>query len=778
MQLIIVESPSKAKTIEKYLGGKFKVDASGGHVRDLPEKRLGVNIAKNYEPNYVISADKKPVIKRLKEKVEKADKIYLATDPDREGEAISWHLQEVLGLKDKAQRIEFNEISEKAVKEALKNPREINYNLVDSQQARRVLDRLVGYKLSPLLCKRIQNGLSAGRVQSVALRIIVDKEREIRAFVPAEYWNLTATLSDGHHKPFTAYLAEKDGKKFKPANQAEADEVENAIKAANGAFAVKQVKKTDTKSHALPPFTTSTMQQDASAKLNMSSPMCMQVAQHLYEGIETQEGHLALVTYIRTDSVRISAESQARAREYIAEKYGDEYVPEKPNFYKSKKNAQDAHEAIRPIDLSMTPEKVKPLLDRNHYNLYKLIYERFIASQMSEAKYNYVTIDSVCGDYTFRTNGRTVVFKGYTAVYDDYKANQETEDGEIVKVIPPVKEGDGLKAENVSKEQKFTKPPVRFTDASLVRIMEEKGIGRPSTYATIISVLSKRKYTVKENKYIVPTEIAFRITDMLVKYFPDIMDVSFTAGMEDKLDDIEKGGQDWHKIIADFYPPFAEKLAFAATDGDEITDIVCEKCGAPMIRKNGRYGKFLACSNYPECSNIKSEKEEVSDVKCDKCGAMMVYKTGKYGRFLACPNYPECTNVKPIDEETTTEKCEKCGGDMVVKKGRFGKYLQCTVCKATKSLTEKAGVCPQCGNPTQKMTSKSGKIFYGCSNYPACNFMSWDMPTGEHCPKCGSYIVLTKDGKTRKCSNKECDYSDKPKKTKKADKTAETTKAE
>ena len=778
MQLIIVESPSKAKTIEKYLGGKYKVDASGGHVRDLPEKRLGVNIAKNYEPNYVISADKKPVIKRLKEKVEKADKIYLATDPDREGEAISWHLQEVLGLKDKAQRIEFNEISEKAVKEALKNPREINYNLVDSQQARRVLDRLVGYKLSPLLCKRIQNGLSAGRVQSVALRIIVDKEREIRAFVPAEYWNLTATLSDGHHKPFTAYLAEKDGKKFKPANQAEADEVENAIKAANGAFAVKQVKKTDTKSHALPPFTTSTMQQDASAKLNMSSPMCMQVAQHLYEGIETQEGHLALVTYIRTDSARISAESQARAREYIAEKYGDEYVPEKPNFYKSKKNAQDAHEAIRPIDLSMTPEKVKPLLDRNHYNLYKLIYERFIASQMSEAKYNYVTIDSVCGDYTFRTNGRTVVFKGYTAVYDDYKANQETEDGEIVKVIPPVKEGDGLKAENVSKEQKFTKPPVRFTDASLVRIMEEKGIGRPSTYATIISVLSKRKYTVKENKYIVPTEIAFRITDMLVKYFPDIMDVSFTAGMEDKLDDIEKGGQDWHKIIADFYPPFAEKLAFAATDGDEITDIVCEKCGAPMIRKNGRYGKFLACSNYPECSNIKSEKEEVSDVKCDKCGAMMVYKTGKYGRFLACPNYPECTNVKPIDEETTTEKCEKCGGDMVVKKGRFGKYLQCTVCKATKSLTEKAGVCPQCGNPTQKMTSKSGKVFYGCSNYPACNFMSWDMPTGEHCPKCGSYIVLTKDGKTRKCSNKECDYSDKPKKTKKADKTAETTKAE
>ena len=487
----------------------------------------------------------------------------------------------------------------------------------------------------------------------------------------------------------------------------------------------------------------------------------MQVAQHLYEGIETSEGHLALVTYIRTDSVRISAESQATAREYIKEKYGEEYVPAKPNFYKSKKNAQDAHEAIRPIDLTLTPEKVKPLLDRNHYNLYKLIYERFIASQMSEAKYNFVTIDTAVGDYTFKTSGRTVAFKGYTAVYDDYRANENNEDGEMVKVIPNVSEGDVLKAEKIDKEQKFTKPPVRFTDASLVRIMEEKGIGRPSTYATIISVLSKRKYTVKEGKYIVPTDIAFRITDMLVKYFPDVMDVSFTADMEDKLDDIENGGKDWHKLIAEFYPPFAEKLAFAATDGDEVTDILCEKCGSPMIRKNGRYGKFLACSKYPECSNIKSEQEEVSDVKCDKCGALMVYKTGKYGKFLACPNYPECTNVKPLDEETTTEKCEKCGGDMVVKKGRFGKYLQCVACKATKSMTEKAGVCPQCGSPTQKMLSKSGKTFYGCSKYPECNFMSWDMPTGEHCPKCGSYLVLAKDGKTKKCSNKECDYGNK-----------------
>lgn len=767
MQLIIVESPSKAKTIEKYLGGKYKVDASGGHVRDLPEKRLGVNVAKNYEPNYVVSADKKPIVKRLKEKAEKADKVYLATDPDREGEAISWHLSEALGLDGKARRIEFNEISEKAVKEALKNPRDINYNLVDSQQARRVLDRLVGYKLSPLLCKRIQNGLSAGRVQSVALRIIVDKEREIRAFVPTEYWNASVTLSGGKNKPFNAFLIEKGGEKFKPSNETEATAVEKALNDNGGKFVVKQIKRTDTKSHALPPFTTSTMQQDASAKLNMSSPMCMQVAQHLYEGIETTEGHLALITYIRTDSVRISAESQAAAREFIKEKYGEEYLPVKPNFYKSKKNAQDAHEAIRPIDLSVTPEKVKPLLDKNHYNLYKLVYERFVASQMSEAKYNYVTIDSACGDYLFRTSGRTVVFKGYTAVYDDYRAASES-DSEIVKVIPSVEEGDCLEMTKMTKEQKFTKPPVRFTDASLVKIMEEKGIGRPSTYATIISVLSKRKYTTKEGKYIAPTEIAFKMTDMLSKYFPDVMDVSFTADMEDKLDDIENGGKDWRKLIADFYPPFAEKLAFAATDGDETTDVLCEKCGSPMIRKNGRYGKFLACSKYPECSNIKSEQEEVSDVKCDKCGAMMVYKTGRYGKFLACPNYPDCSNVKPLDEESTDEKCEKCGGAMVVKKGRFGKYEQCSVCKATKSLAEKAGVCPQCGSPTQKMMSKKGKNFYGCSKYPECNFMSWDMPTGELCPKCGGYIVLAKDGKAKKCSNKECDYGDKPqKKTKK-----------
>ena len=762
MQLIIVESPSKAKTIEKYLGGKYKVDASGGHVRDLPEKRLGVNVANNFEPNYVVSADKKAVIKRLKEKAEKADKVYLATDPDREGEAISWHLSEVLGLKDNARRIEFNEISERAVKEALKNPRGINYNLVDSQQARRVLDRLVGYKLSPLLCKRIKNGLSAGRVQSVALKIIVDREREIKAFIPVEYWNLRAALKGKDGKEFTALLVGKDKKKFKPCDEAEAETVKAAIKAAGAT--VSEVKKSVTKSYALPPFTTSTMQQDASAKLNMSSPMCMQVAQHLYEGVETANGHLALVTYIRTDSVRVSAAAQQEAREFIKEKYGEEFVPEKPNVYKSKKNAQDAHEAIRPIDINLTPAIAKTLLDRNHYNLYKLIYERFLASQMAEAKYNSEQITIRSGDYVLKASGRTTLFKGFTAVYEDYRVNDADEDTENVKVIPDLTEGEKLELLDVNGEQKFTKPPVRFTDASLVRIMEEKGIGRPSTYATIISVLTKRKYTVKEGKNIVPTEIAFEMTDMLTKYFADIMDVSFTANMEDRLDDIENGGKDWHKIIADFYPHFHDQLTFASTDGDELTDIKCEKCGAPMIRKNGRYGKFLACSRYPECSSIKGESEEVSDVKCEKCGAMMVYKTGRYGKFLTCPNYPDCMNIKPLDEEATDVKCEKCGGDMVIKKGKFGKYMQCKACKATKSLAEKAGVCPRCGKPAQKLIAKSGRTYYGCSGYPDCTFMSWDMPTGETCPKCGGFIVLSKDGKTKKCAEKGCNYSEKVKK--------------
>ncbi len=766
MDLIIVESPSKAKTISKYLKGKFKVDASGGHVRDLPEKTLGVKITAGFEPKYEITPNKKEVIKRLAAEAKKCGKVYLATDPDREGEAISWHLQTVLELDENgANRIEFNEISPAAVQNALKNPRKININLVDAQQARRVLDRLVGYKLSPLLNNRIQNGLSAGRVQSVALRLIVDREREISAFKPDGYWMFNAFLQDKEKKysPFKAvYQFKKNGQTL-PAELA--DEIEEKVKAGN--FVISKVKKGVTKQHAPAPFTTSSLQQDASNKFGMTSPETMLVAQHLYEGMDVGGDHIALITYIRTDSVRVAKEAQDNAFEFIKNNYGAEYAPEKPNFYATKKGAQDAHEAIRPINLAVTPASVKGSLDKKHYNVYKLIYDRFIASQMAEAQYNSMQIEAESGGYTFKASGKALLFSGWTAAYQEPSKDKDDEE-ESSKLLPPLNEGDELDLNELTKEQKFTRPPLRYTDASLVKTMEEKGIGRPSTYASIISVLTKRKYVEKDGKYMAPTEIAYKITDMLVKYFTDIMDVGFTAHMEESLDKIEDGGVDWHKIIADFYPGFAEQLKTASTDGDEITDIMCEKCGSPMLRRTGKYGKYLACSNYPACSNIVSESEvEISEVRCPKCGANMVVKSGKYGKFLACPNYPECSSILPIDAETTEEKCLECGAFMVLKHGRYGKYLECPKCgsrhpqsgSGLQSDAEKVeGKCPDCSKPMRRMRSKSGKIYYGCTGYPECKFLSWDVPTGDKCPKCGKFLI--KKGNKIKCSDKDCDYSE------------------
>ena len=654
MDLIIVESPSKAKTISKYLKGKFRVDASGGHVRDLPEKTLGVKVTENFEPHYEITANKKDVIKRLTDEAKRAERVYLATDPDREGEAISWHLQTVLGMDpDGAHRVEFNEISPKAVQNALKSPRKIDYNLVDAQQARRVLDRLVGYKLSPFLNNRIQDGLSAGRVQSVALRLIVDREREITAFKPDEYYTFSAQLRDldAQYAAFKAvYQLKKNGVSI-PAETAEQAEAE--IKA--GSFVVTKVKNGVSKQHAPAPFTTSSLQQDASNKFGMSSPETMLVAQHLYEGMDVGGDHIALITYIRTDSVRVAVEAQKSALEFIENKFGKEYVPEKPNFYATKKGAQDAHEAIRPINLEVTPASVKGYLDKKHYNIYKLIYDRFVASQMAEAQYNSMQVEATSAGYVFKASGKAVLFAGFTAAYSVAQAgdNDEEESG---KLLPPLTEGQALNLVSIAKEQKFTRPPLRYTDASLVKAMDERGIGRPSTYASIISVLTKRKYVEKDGKYMVPTEVAYKITDILVHYFTDIMDVDFTAKMEEELDKIEEGGVDWHKIISDFYPAFAEKLRTAACDGDEETDIKCEKCGSAMIRRIGKYGKYLACSNYPKCSNIVSESEvEISDVRCPKCGANMVVKSGKFGKFLACPNYPECSAILPIDVKLTEE---------------------------------------------------------------------------------------------------------------------------
>ncbi len=713
MQLIIVESPHKAKTIEKFLKGDYKVDASKGHVRDLPVNYMGISIANNFEPHYVIAPEKKQDIKRLETLAKKADKVYLATDPDREGEAISWHLAEVLGLEEDAlNRIEFNEISEKAVKNALANPRKIDKNLVDAQQARRVLDRIVGYSISPAASSRLNENLSAGRVQSVALKMVVDREREIMNFKPQEYWNLKAEVQPNGKSAFKVLLVEKGGKKYKPSSQEEADGVESVLK--NAQFFVKSVKKAVQKSHAPAPYITSTLQQDGSIRLNLTAPQVMQIAQRLYEGVETPKGNVALITYMRTDSVRISAEAQKDAREFIEKTYGSEFVPSKPNIYRSKKDAQDAHEAIRPIDINKTPESVQGILDKNQFKLYKLIYERFIASQMAEAKYDSVSVDVVADEYTFKTSGKTLLFKGYLAVYDDTKKEEDEEGGNAL--LPVLSDGELLNLLKLNKEQKFTKPPVRYTEASLIKSMEDKGIGRPSTYATIMAKLSdkKREYVRKEKKYLVPNDISYDLIDFLVKYFTDIMEISFTARMETALDDIGEGGKDWHKLIADFYTPFNKRLQNA-----KLTEVLCEKCGAPMIINSGRYGNYYACSNYPACQNIKAVNEKVTiptDKICPKCGGMMVEREGKFGKFLACSNYPTC--------------------------------------KHTVSMTESVGVCPECGRETKKMTSRGGKTFYGCSGYPNCKFMSWDIPTGKKCEECGHYLIEV-DGVV-KCSNKKC----------------------
>ena len=751
MDLIIVESPSKAKTISKYLKGKYRVDASAGHIRDLPVHSLGVDVKNNFEPKYVESEDKQDVIRRLKDATRKADRVYLATDPDREGEAISWHLQTVLGLDSEGEnRIEFNEVSQRAIEAALKKPRKINYNLVDAQQARRVLDRLVGYKLSDVLNRKIvddtvqgNRSLSGGRVQSVALRLIVEREREIMAFKPEEYWNLTAELQDlrKEHAAFKALLEKKGTKKYKPSSAEETEAVLAAL--AQGEFKVAKLKKTVAKSHAPAPFTTSSLQQDASTKLGFSAPETMSLAQHLYEGIATENGdHIAFITYMRTDSVRVSKEAQEKALERIREVYGEEYAPEKPNYYATKKGAQDAHEAIRPNDLSMTPEKAKKLLDRKHYALYKLVYERFLASQMSEARYNSTQMEIENSSYVFKASGKVLLFAGFTAVYQDVSAKKDEDDEtSLAKLLPDLKEGDILDLISMNKEQKFTKPPLRYTDASLVKAMEEKGIGRPSTYATIISKLNQ-KYVTKEGKYMLPSAVAYEVVDMLVKCFTDVMDVGFTAGMETKLDDIEEGGVDWHNVIANFYPGFERNLRGAASYGDELTEEVCGKCGHFMIRRTGKFGKYLACSNYPECHNILSDaEEEISAVHCPKCGENMIVKRGKFGKFLACPSYPSCKSTLPVPEENDVKT---------------------------------VGKCPECGNAMSERKSKRGKVYYSCTGYPGCKFMSWDIPTGERCEKCGEPLVQTARGKV-KCSNRDCGVGEKSEKAEKTEKTTKKT---
>jgi len=676
LKLVIIESPAKREALKKYLGEGYEVFATKGHIRDLPQKSLAIDIKNNFEPKYEILSDKKDLISELKRKAEKADYVYIATDPDREGEAISWHVAHILGYDgDKACRIQFNEISKKAVSKALTEPRKIDLKLVDAQQARRVLDRLVGYKLSPIICKKIAPKLSAGRVQSVALKLVVDREVEIENFKPEEYWTVQAFLKKGASE-IKANLATFKKKKFVPKNKEEVDQMLSVINGKD--FSVKEVKKAKTKSHAPAPFTTSTMQQDALNKLGMSLAKTSASAQQLYEGVEVKgEGKIALITYIRTDSVRVSTDAQNACLAFINNKYGKEFVPSKPNIYHTKDSAQDAHEAIRPITMDITPEMVKETLSTDNYKLYKLIYERFLASQMSDAEYASVTVNFDCEDYGFKVSGKTMEFPGYTKVYKEF-VEDEGKEG-LAGRLPVIEEGETLACNKIVPEQKFTKPPTRYTEATLVKAMEEKGIGRPATYSATITILSTRKYTEKEGKYLIPTELGRKITTYLDQFFAGVINVKFTAHMETSLDDIASKDEDWKEVVASFWTGF-EKLLIRA-DGSSVslkeppkeTDIICEKCGSKMLIRNGRFGEFLACSNFPKCKNTRplNETKKVSG-KCPECGADMVERKSKKGKtFYSCDRYPECKFMSW--DITTGAKCPKCQSPIVVK----GKLTKC-----------------------------------------------------------------------------------------------------
>lgn len=676
--LVIMESPTKASTANSYLGSTYKVVACKGHLRDLPKSTLGIDLENNFEAHYINIRGKGELIRELKKEVKKADRIFLATDPDREGEAISWHLMTALAIPpEKARRITFNEVTKTAVKSAIKSPRDIDMDMVNAQQARRILDRIVGYKLSPFLWKTVKSGLSAGRVQSVATRIIVERENEIRAFVPKEYWNIDADLQTGDGKTFqTHFWGLADTKTKLELNTA--DEAQKVVDDCTGKpFVVQEVRNGKKLKNPAPPFTTSTLQQEASRKLNFSTAKTMQVVQQLYEGIDLgKAGTVGLVTYIRTDSVRVSEEAIQSVRSFIGEHYGSEYCPEEPNQYKGRKNAQDAHEAIRPTYMNHTPESVKPFLTREQYNLYKLIYHRFLSSQMKPAVFQTLTMDIAGGDCVLRYYGEHMLFAGYRAVYVE---SMDDEQEEPESVLPVFEEKAAVDFTKVETEQHFTQPPARYTEASLVRTLEEKGIGRPSTYAPTITTIITRGYVSREKKRLYPTELGRMITAMMTEYFGSIVDTDFTASMEDKLDMVEEGSTQWKEILREFYPPFAQMLSVAEEQiekvevKDEVSDVPCDKCGSMMVYKMGRFGKFLACPNFPACRNAKPILHYI-DAPCPKCGARLMEKTSKKNRkFYGCECYPECDFVSW--EMPITDQCPKCGSYMVEKKGKRGETI-------------------------------------------------------------------------------------------------------
>lgn len=671
-KLVIVESPAKARTIAKFLGRSYKVEASQGHVRDLPKSQLGVDVENNFEPHYITIRGRGDILDKIRKEAKGATRVYLATDPDREGEAISWHLSHVLGIpQDEACRIEFHEITEKAVKAAVKAPRKLDMDLVAAQQARRVLDRLVGYKISPLLWAKVRRNLSAGRVQSVACSMIVERENEIEAFVPQEYWNVYATFQDGDVS-FKCKFASIDGKKIVPASKAEVDEI--AARAKGASFRVSSVKSGVKYRYPVAPFTTPSLQQEAARKLNFTTQKTMQIAQQLYEGVDLAgEGTQGIVSYIRTDSTRVSDEALSAVRSLIKEKYGDKHLPEQPNEYKGRKNIQDAHEAIRPTVVERTPESIKSSLTNDQFKLYRLIYQRFIASQMTPAEYDTMTAEVEGDGISFHFGGQKLRFPGFMDVYvEGMDDGQEEAD----VPLPNLEEGTEAKLTDLESEQRFTQAPPRYTEASLVRALEEKGIGRPSTYAPTITTLLTRGYVSRENKRLVPNELGIVVTDVMQKYFSDIVDIAFTASMEDQLDDVEEGKEDWHKVVSEFYGPFAKSLAKAEESiekveiKDEVSDIPCEKCGAMMVYKMGRYGRFLACPNFPACRFTMPILKDIG-VACPECGAKVLERVSKKGRkFYGCERYPECAFVSwdmPVND-----KCPKCGGRMVLKHGRKG----------------------------------------------------------------------------------------------------------
>ena len=729
--LVIVESPAKSKTIKKILGSNYQIEASFGHIRDFPKNVLGFDVNDGFKPSFIVIPEKKKVVTKLNEMAKKVDKIYLASDPDREGEAIAWHVRQVLKVPDdKIFRIEFNEITPKAVKYAVAHSRQIDMDRVKAQQTRQILDKLVGYKLSPVLWKQLGNyHLSAGRVQSVALRMICEREDEIEAFVPVEYWSVTVKLEkDG--KVFDAELIKIDGEKLDLGNEEQAQKIKEYLEDSSREYIVSKITNRETKRKPTAPFITSTLQREASSKLGYGVSKTMQIAQKLSEGIELEEGSVGLITYMRTDSVRISDDARDMAKDFILQNYGEKYYPETPNSYaKGKKNVQDAHEAIRPSYPERTPESIKKYLTPEQFRLYKLIWNKFMASQMANAVVANKTVEITAGNCTLKTGTSKVLFDGFLKLYND------SDEADELSKIPDLNKDDKLEKKEVIPKQHFTQPPPRFSEASLVKALEEYGIGRPSTYASIITKIQTRKYVEKQDKVLVPTFLGRTVSKQLVSQFTDIMDYAFTAGMEEKLDKIADNKAVWNKVLQEFYDPFMETVNEVMANAGRLkieSDVTCPNCGRKMLVKTSRFGnQFLGCSGYPECKTILP-----IDVNGD--------------------------TVKPLEPEKAEEKCEKCGGDMIIKTGPYGKYLECVSCQNRKSFVRSTGVtCPKCGKgQIVERKSKYGKMFFGCNKYPDCDFVLWNEPTGDVCPKCGSLVVkrVMKNGEKLECSNRSCDY--------------------